>query len=175
MPSNPARSKSTGRAVHSIGTYIFPKPSNDHARFLCLLEYLRQPLQPLVSCTSGPAHADFPPNVLAYYLLTSNQLNDLALHFHQVWPPISETFNYPIQVPTWVGTGDEEQEALKSRRSRFGKFIGLSPEFLLGDDLAMGCKVQQLLTDFENDYDKLRQQGENPRYCGDSNGSNRKW
>ena len=164
MPSNSASSKSAGRTVHSIGTYIFLKPSKDHARFLYLLEYLRQPLQPLVSCTTGHTHEHFPPNVLAYHLLTSNQLNDLAFHFHQVWPPISETFNYPIQMLTWIGTGDEEQEVLKSRRSRFGKFIGLSPEFLFRDDLAMGFKVQQLLTDLENDYYKTRPQGDKPDY-----------
>lgn len=160
MPSRPAPSKSSERAVHlPAETYILLKPPKDHGKFLYLLDYLRQPVQPLVSCTTGRSHEDFPPTVLSYCLLTSNQLNNLAYHFHQVWPPVSETFSYVVQVPVWLDSSDEAHENLKFRRSCFGKFIGLSRDWLFEDNPAMSFQIEHMLKGIENDYYRLRQQG----------------
>ncbi|KAJ6116153.1 hypothetical protein N7523_005579 [Penicillium sp. IBT 18751x] len=157
MPSKHESSKPTKRAVLSKRNSTLLKPPKDYERFRYLLEYLQQPLQPLVSYTTGHTHEDFPSNMLAYYLLTSIQLNNLAHHFHQVWPPVNETFSYTVYVPTWIDAGDEEHESLKSRRSRFGKFIGLSRDWLSEENFQVSAKVEQLLRNIENDYYGLSQ------------------
>lgn len=160
MPSGPAPSKSPERAVSfSADIFVLLKPPKEHGKFLYLLDYLRQPLQPLVSCITGQPHEDFPPTVLSYCLLTSSQLNDLAYHFHQVWPPVSETFNYVVQVPVWLDTSHKAHENLKSRRSCFGKFIGLSRDWLFEGDPDMSFQIKHMLKGIENDYYNPRQQG----------------
>jgi hypothetical protein len=94
-----------------------------HPCFLHRLQYLARPLIPLVSVTTGHAHPAFPRTILAFHLLTSDQLDDLSRHYHQVWPPVPETYSYPLHVPAWVGTRKEVD--LDTKRHRFGRFIGL--------------------------------------------------
>ena len=160
MSSEPTPSKSSKRTVHlSPDHYILSKSPKDRGKFNNLLDYLRQPLQPLVSCTTGQSHEDFPPTVLSYCLLTSNQLNDLAYHFHQIWSPVCETFNYVVQGPVWLDTSDEAHENLKCRRSRFGKFIGLRRDWLFEGDPSMSFQIELMLKGIENDYYRLREQG----------------
>lgn len=89
------------------------------------LQHLATPLRPFVSCVDGHAHPDFPPNLLAYHLLTAEQLDNLALHYHQVFPPIHETACYPRPIPAWIGAKDEANVDLETKRRRFGHFIGL--------------------------------------------------
>lgn len=89
------------------------------------LQRLASPLRPFVSCVDGQAHPDFPPNLLAYHLLTAEQLDNLALHYHQVFPPIHETACYPRPIPAWIGAEDEANIDLETKRRRFGHFIGL--------------------------------------------------
>jgi hypothetical protein len=96
-----------------------------HPCFQRCLEYLTRPLVPLVSVTTGQPHPAFPRTILAFHLLTSDQLDDLSRHYHQVWPPVPETFNYPIHIPAWVGTGKEGEADLDTKRRRFGRFVGL--------------------------------------------------
>lgn len=83
------------------------------------------PLDPLVSSGLGQQHPDFPATILAFYLLTSTQLDNLARHFHQIWPPVDATSQYPVQMAAWIGTSQEHETSLYTKRLRFGLFIGL--------------------------------------------------
>lgn len=96
-----------------------------HPSFVPLLSYLRSPLVPLVSATTGLPHPDFPSTIFAYHLLTAQQLDDLAWHFHQVWPPLEATTAYPNPIPPWLGTGNEKTTDIQAKRRLFGRFIGL--------------------------------------------------
>lgn len=97
------------------------------------LSHLLIPLHPLVSSVTGTQHPDFPHNLLAFHLLTNSQLDRLARHYHQVWPPVQETFWYPIWVKGWVSSSPSVLQAaedtslvdLATKRRRFGRFIGL--------------------------------------------------
>ncbi|RMJ27302.1 hypothetical protein PHISP_01816 [Aspergillus sp. HF37] len=96
-----------------------------HPSFLRVLEHLLTPLRPLISMTTCVPHPDFPTTLLAYHLLTSTQLDDLARHYHQVWPPMSDTKSYPQPIPAWVGAPNERAVDVDTKRRRFGRFIGL--------------------------------------------------
>ncbi|KAL2854264.1 hypothetical protein BJY01DRAFT_243792 [Aspergillus pseudoustus] len=99
-----------------------------HPDFHPTLDRLARPLHPLISVTTGLAHPSFPKSILAYNMLTSCELNDLAIHFHQVYPPTRETFRYPLPVKPWVATNGFVRELgvdVEVKRRRFGRFIGL--------------------------------------------------
>lgn len=91
-------------------------------------EKIRQmalPLAPLVQLTTGEVHEAFPGNLLAYWLLTDDQLEELAHFYHQRTPCVW-TSHYPCPVP-W-----RSDLPLETKRRRIGRFIGLrgceSPE-----------------------------------------------
>jgi hypothetical protein len=100
--------------------------------YLFSIEHLRAPLVPLVSVTSGLPHPDFPCSLLQYHLLTDEQLDSLARWYHQVSPPMAETFMYPAWIPAWASlvgrdTADDVQDDtdIETKRRRWGRFIGL--------------------------------------------------
>jgi hypothetical protein len=99
--------------------------SNAHPHFQSLVRHLNSRLAPLVSTTSGQLHPDFPKTMLAFNLLTSSQLDKLAHHFHQTWPLTSASWQYPSQMSPWIGTPEERDTSLYTKRKRFGSFIGL--------------------------------------------------
>lgn len=78
---------------------------------------------------TGLQHTDFPRTLLSFHLLTSAQLDELARHYHQVWPPVPATFYYPMRIPAWVAQVDGQMQPgrvdLETKRRRFGRFIGL--------------------------------------------------
>ncbi|KAJ9625515.1 hypothetical protein H2203_004272 [Taxawa tesnikishii (nom. ined.)] len=47
---------------------------------------LRLPLAPLVPLPSGPPHPAFPKTLLAYHLLTEDELDSIAHYYHQSTP-----------------------------------------------------------------------------------------
>lgn len=96
-----------------------------HADFIPTLAYLSKPLLKLVSLTTGRPHPCCPDSVLRYNLLTSSQLDDLARHYHQTWPPTPETYRYPNPIQPWIGTDEEMTIHIESKRERIGRFIGL--------------------------------------------------
>lgn len=98
---------------------------NLNPAFHSLLEHLSIPIHPFISCIDGSVHSDFPETLLAYHLLTSDALDNLARHYHQVSPPVHGTSLYPNQIEAWIGTPDEVTTGLKTKRFRFGRFIGL--------------------------------------------------
>lgn len=95
--------------------------------------------------------------MLAYNLLTSEQVDSLARHFHQVYPPVPATFNYPVCITPWIGTPEEETIDLPTRLKRLGRFFGLR-----------GCEEQEQQRQQE-DVDMDRDEGD-----GSGNGNDEK-
>lgn len=143
-------------AVHSRRSRrkILPPPPRYHvivrrrrtyhnSLYTHVLNHLATPLVPLISVTTGLPHPEFPHSLLQYHLLTHKQLDRLARHYHQVLPPVRETWQYPCAVPGWVGideegddgaTGADHDEdygskrrrvSLRTKRRRWGRFMGL--------------------------------------------------
>lgn len=88
-------------------------------------------LSPLVQVTTGLVHPDFPRKMLQFWLLTDEQLEDMALFYHQRTPGCLRT-QYPCPI-TW-GT----DLTLEEKRRKIGKFIGLrgcdTPLWLLTEE-----------------------------------------
>ncbi|KAJ5156566.1 hypothetical protein N7492_009369 [Penicillium capsulatum] len=123
FPHTPRR-QSSGLSIEEPEECASVNP-HQQCEFSELLDYLRTPIAPLVSCTTGQVGPDFPKNALAYLLLTSTQLDNLARHYHQVWPPTAETHIYPKHITPWLGNPAEASIDLETKRYRFGVFIGL--------------------------------------------------
>ncbi|RDW81728.1 uncharacterized protein DSM5745_05285 [Aspergillus mulundensis] len=99
-----------------------------HPNFKDKIAHLARKLHPLVSYSTGRTHPYFPKSILAFNLLTSAQLDALALHFHQVYPPRRESFRYPLPVKPWLTTNGFVRDLgvdTEVKRRRFGRFIGL--------------------------------------------------
>ena len=111
--------------------------------------HMLRPLAPLLSIETGVAHPRFPQTLLHYFLLTGTELEDLA-HFYHQRTPSKFSMHYPMPVvsrwhaPTRNDQADAEILALseilnvpldeedvwsfcqlKSKRHRFGRFMGL--------------------------------------------------
>lgn len=82
------------------------------------IQQMALPLAPLVQLTSGTAHPAFPSTLLNFWLLTNDQLEELALFYHQRWP-CQYTQHYPCPI-TWT-----DDLTLEEKRRKIGKFIGL--------------------------------------------------
>lgn len=127
-PISPTRKSSTCSLSSSVSGLNTPKPSTTspfHQDFLPLLNHLSRPLNQIVHCTSGAKSPDWPSNILKYHLLSTPQLDNLSRFFNQTWPPVPETHWYPRRLEPWLGTPNESQIDLNTRRRRFGYFIGL--------------------------------------------------
>lgn len=134
--------------------------------FLGLVRHLQIPLAPLVSVTTGQLHPDFPTTMLAFNLLTSPQLDRLAHHFHQTWPPTSASWQYPAYLSPWIGTPEESDTSLHTKRMRFGSFIGLRDCEMSDIEYnntyhtrmrgsTLGVRVFRVLQSLEEDWPKL--------------------
>jgi hypothetical protein len=77
------------------------------------------PLVPLVRLTTGDIHPYFPTTLLNFWLLTSDQLDELAHFYHQRTPSIWSA-RYPCPVVWGRGL------TLEEKRRKIGRFIGLS-------------------------------------------------
>lgn len=117
------RVRKGGDTTSTIATAIIPKKHRLSHAFTSTLSYLSTPLHPLVSTTTGLPHPEFPTSLLQYHLLTDEQLDALARHYHQFYPPIPETYRYPMLIKPWVGI--DSTVDLSVKRRRFGRFIGL--------------------------------------------------
>lgn len=81
-------------------------------------------LSPLVQITTGNVHPAFPRNLLAFWLLTEEQLDSLA-HFYHQRTPCQWTWQYPCPVPwpaSWRTSGGL---TIEQKRRKLGRFIGL--------------------------------------------------
>ena len=110
-----------------------------HRAFAGKVAHLRLQLAPLISPQTGQPHPSFPRNLLQYWLLTEQQLDDLAHYYHQSTPN-AYTQSYPCPVPwlprrTRLEIGDvdlqneysleQESRRLEAKRRRWGRFMGL--------------------------------------------------
>lgn len=111
---------------NSTTTTLLPRRlAEPHPDFLPTLTHLSQTLFKLVSLTTGKPHPYCPDSVLRYHLLTSTQLDDIARHYHQIWPPVPETYRYPKPIKAWIGTEEEYTIDIERKRERIGQFNGL--------------------------------------------------
>jgi len=112
-------------------------------------------LAPLVQLTTGLVHPNFPRTLLAFWLLTEDQLDDLA-HFYHQRTPCEWTQHYPCPVSWPPGL------TLEEKRRKLGKFIGLrgcdTPiEQLVRDDVAKAMERSE--EDIERDAAEVRRRG----------------
>lgn len=82
------------------------------------LRQMALPLAPLVQLTSGQVHPAFPTTLLNFWLLTDEQLDEIA-HFYHQRTPCQWTRHYPCPI-TW-----SEGLSIEEKRRKIGKFIGL--------------------------------------------------
>lgn len=103
---------------------------------------------PLVSVKTGKSHPDFPRTLLSYQLLTHDQLDSLARHYHQTIDAGEERWLYPAPIgweKVWCGSESGSGSYIESngkcdcndvatkrhlaslevKRRRWGRFIGL--------------------------------------------------
>lgn len=139
LPIRPHRIKKTARVRSPSPTTNRPRSRSVlrkyHLRvntaFTQAIVHLETPLVPLISVTSGLPHPSFPTSILQYHLLTHETLDELARFYHQVYPPVPETYRYPARIPAWVAAeaGREsvllEKIDLETKRRRWGRFVGL--------------------------------------------------
>jgi hypothetical protein len=89
-------------------------------------------LSPIVQISTGAVHPAFPKTLLNFWLLTEDQLDSLALFYHQRYPN-EFTMAYPCPVE-WPSTG----LTIADKRRKMGRFIGLrgceSPVVLKTED-----------------------------------------
>lgn len=97
------------------------------------LKQMALPLAPLVQLTSGHVHPAFPSTLLSFWLLTDEQLDQIA-HFYHQRTPCQWTRHYPCPI-TW-GEGLTVEE----KRRKIGKFIGLrGVSFYLFSNTSFDC------------------------------------
>ncbi|KAH8602887.1 hypothetical protein B0O99DRAFT_14723 [Bisporella sp. PMI_857] len=75
-------------------------------------------LQPLLRVTTGTSHPAFPSTLLNFWLLTSDELDELASFYHQ-HTPSHWSSHYPCPV-VWG-----KNLTLEEKRRKIGRFIGL--------------------------------------------------
>ncbi|EXJ54914.1 uncharacterized protein A1O5_12825 [Cladophialophora psammophila CBS 110553] len=121
---------------YHVEVILSPTSRRNREHYQSSVEHLRAPLVPLISVTTGLPHPEFPTSLLQYHLLTHEQLDSLARWYHQVTPPVEETFQYPAWIPAWTSlprnrqqnpntAADQKNVDLETKRRRWGRFIGL--------------------------------------------------
>jgi hypothetical protein len=115
---------------------LLPSPCTQYKRdcYTHQLKHMKANLIPLISVSTGLPHPQFPTTILQYHLLTHDTLDSLARWYHQVTPPVEETFQYPAWIPAWTsldrgsnakGVNGSDGISLEIKRRRWGRFIGL--------------------------------------------------
>ncbi|KUJ24047.1 uncharacterized protein LY89DRAFT_776239 [Mollisia scopiformis] len=97
-----------------------PSRRANNPLFAAKIQQMALPLAPLVRLTTGEVHPSFPTTLLNFWLLTSEQLGDLAHFYHQRTPSVY-TRHYPCPVHQEWRT----DATLEEKRRRIGRFIGL--------------------------------------------------
>ncbi|KAH9902264.1 hypothetical protein F4778DRAFT_117086 [Xylariomycetidae sp. FL2044] len=113
FPNGP-QPTTTAAATTTLGA----RRSAKDAAFLEKLRYMALPLNPLVQLETSHIHPAFPRTLLHFYLLTDDQLEELA-HFYHQRTPCHLTRFYPCPI-TW-----SSDLPLHVKRRKIGRFIGL--------------------------------------------------
>lgn len=95
-----------------------PSTRKTNPEFAKKLKQMSLELHPLVRITTGTKHPSFPKTVLNFWLLTSDELDELA-HFYHQRTPSGWSSHYPCPV-TWGSN-----LTLEEKRRKIGRFIGL--------------------------------------------------
>lgn len=101
-----------------INTALITRRLEANPALASKIEQMAIPLKALVSMTNGEPHPAFPHTLLNYWLLTSEQLDELA-HFYHQRTPSYWTMRYPCPV-YW-----DVKASIEEKRRRIGRFIGL--------------------------------------------------
>lgn len=104
--------------THNTDSTISSRRSQRNPALDSKIKQMALPLAPLVQLTTGQVHPSFPSTLLNFWLLTSDQLDELANFYHQR-EPCRWTLHYPCPI-TW-----QENLGLEDKRRKIGKFIGL--------------------------------------------------
>lgn len=99
------------------------------APIITRLQYRLQPLHPL---PEGAPHPSFPDTLLHYHLLTEDQLDSMAVYYHQnISSPCIWTQQYPANM-NWdaeflrhISDIKGDEACIRIKRRKVGKFIGL--------------------------------------------------
>jgi hypothetical protein len=115
------------------------------------------PLAPLVRLTTGQVARVFPSTLLNFWLLTSEQCEELA-HFYHQRTPCAWTREYPCPVE-W-----RTDATLEEKRRKIGRFIGLrgceSPLRLRSEeDIMREVRQARAREEDENTRRKMRWHG----------------
>lgn len=126
------------RTTSRTKVVVARKPSPNEIYLDRTIDHLKSQLVPLISVKTGQSHPDFPRSLLQYQLLTHDQLDALARHYHQTIDAGRERWDYPCPIgwgKVWCGsmpvlrsdTAHERRHLidLVTKRRRFGRFIGL--------------------------------------------------
>lgn len=138
------------------------------------ISQLSLPLAPLVSLPNGQVHPQFPKTLLNFWLLTTDQLDELAHFYHQRTPgPWSSQYPCPINwrndatigkwnlSPTIVQTNSYAIQ--EEKRMKIGRFIGLR-----------GCESPSEMLTQEDILEEVRKEREQQAEKDISQGK-RKW
>lgn len=125
-----------------VGIRVARKPTPEQIHYARVVNHYATELVPLISVRTGEAHPDFPSSLLQYHLLTHDQLDSLARHYHQTIDAGNERWDYPYPIAwgkVWCGNNPAPTTSLSNqsrrhlvdlntKRRRFGRFIGLKVE-----------------------------------------------
>jgi len=139
----------------STASALYARRAAKNPPFEAKIQHMSLKLAPLVQLTTGLVHPNFPRTLLAFWLLTEDQLDDLA-HFYHQRTPCEWTQHYPCPVSWPPGL------TLEEKRRKLGKFIGLrgcdTPiEQLVRDDVAKAMERSE--EDIERDAAEVRRRG----------------
>jgi len=99
------------------------------------LATLRLPLAPLVPLPSGSPHAAFPRTLLAYHLLTEDELDSIAHYYHQSTPGFW-TNQYPENMNWDKGFLNASKETSTSETSQSLRRISLPIRISVSNDMS---------------------------------------
>lgn len=163
------------RLPHSSHTKML---SQRNPALAAKIAQLSLPLAPLVSLPNGQVHPQFPKTLLGFWLLTTDQLEELAHFYHQRTPgPWSNQYPCPIKwnkdatigklnlLPLSVQDTSVLTPILpkEEKRMKLGRFIGLR-----------GCESPSELLTQEDIMEEVRKEREQQEEK-DSFQGKRKW
>ncbi|KAI0397882.1 hypothetical protein F5Y17DRAFT_454763 [Xylariaceae sp. FL0594] len=95
--NNQQQQQQQQRYPGSAATMLGSRRAAHSEAFRQKLQQMALPLAPLVQLTTGEVHPAFPGTLLNFWLLTDEQLEELA-HFYHQRTPCRYTFHYPCPI-----------------------------------------------------------------------------
>lgn len=117
-PPSPHMPRGGNGSTHHHSSGFGTKRTSRNKALFRKIQQMALPLAPLVQLTSGHVHPAFPSTLLNFWLLTDEQLDEIAQFYHQR-SPCQWTRHYPCPI-SWA-----EGLTIEEKRRKIGKFIGL--------------------------------------------------